>query len=461
MKSVIRLFALLAILILVAGCASPESTPPAAPAASPAAISQPEAIALANKFYGLLFDKQDFAGAVALFDDTMKAALPASKLKEIWETLPQQVGSFQSRSDARPAERQKQYERIVIPLQFEKMPLNMLVVVDANAGKISGLFFQPDQASQSKLYQSPTYVDPGKFEEQEVKFGAEPWTLPGTLALPKGDGPFPAVALVHGSGPNDRDESIGPNKPFKDLAQGLASQGIAVLRYDKRTKVYGDLMAKAEKLTVKEETIDDAAAAVEFLRTQPKIDPEKIFVVGHSLGGYLAPRIAEAQPHIAGMVIMAGPTRPLEDLMVEQTRYILESDGSMSAQDQAQLSVIQQQVDAIKVLTDQATDKAIMGAPASYWLDLKDYRPAESAQSLTRPLLIIQGERDYQVTLQDFGNWRAALSGKPNVQFKSYPDLNHLFVSGSGHSTPNEYQTPGNVSPQVIADIAAWIQRHR
>ena len=214
-------------------------------------------------------------------------------------------------------------------------------------------------------------------------------------------------------------------------------------------------------MTVKEEAIDDAVAAVEFLRSQPQIDPDTVFVAGHSLGGYLAPRIARADPNIAGMIIMAGATRPLEDMMVEQTRYVLESDGSLSAQDQLQMSQLQQQVDAVKALTGQSSSNdAILGAPVSYWIDLKDYRPADLARGLAIPLLIVQGERDYQVTLQDFQNWQDALAGQANVTLKSYPGLNHLFISGDGKSTPIEYQTPGNVAPAIIQDLANWIQQH-
>ncbi len=334
---------------------------------------------MAEKFSTLLIDQQDYAGIVDLFDDKMKAALPESKLKEMWETLPQQVGKFQSRSEAQPGDRKDQYQRVIVPLQFEKAALNMLVVVDINTGQIAGLFFQPNQDAQAGQYKTPAYVDPGKFEEKEITFGAEPWTLPGTLTLPKGAGPFPAVVLVHGSGPNDRDETIGPNKPFKDIAQGLASQGIAVLRYDKRTKVYPQEMVKLKDPTVKEEAIDDAAAAVDFLRQQTQIDPKRVFVLGHSLGGTLAPRIAQANPNIAGMIIMAGATRPLEDLMLEQTRYILQSDGSLSTEDQAKIDQLQQQVDAVKALSAGNSDsEGILGAPASYWIDLKNYRPAES-----------------------------------------------------------------------------------
>jgi uncharacterized protein len=455
-------------LLISTGCAAQPAVAPTiglTPTVSAGkTLSQAELIALADKFSDLLIKQQDYAGAVGLFDDTMKSALPESKLKEIWETLPKQVGPFQSRSDAQLAERKDPYQRVVIPLQFEKAAFNMLVVVDMNTGKISGLFFQPNQAAQASQYKTPAYVDPARFEEKEITFGSEPWALPGTLTLPKGDGPFPAVALVHGSGPNDRDETIGPNKPFKDIAQGLASHGIAVLRYDKRTKVYGDTMAKdASSITVKEEVLDDVTAALAFLRQQPQIDPQRVFVLGHSLGGYLAPRIAQANPDIAGAIIVAGPARSLEDVFQDQTQYILDNEGSLSPQDkQLQFSQIQQQVEAVKALTEQSSTKDIFfGASVPYWLDLKNYHPTEMARNLTLPMLILQGERDYQVTMEDFGIWKNALAGYSNVQLKSYSDLNHLFISGNGKILPAEYQTPGNVSAAVIQEMAAWVQQQK
>lgn len=446
-------------LLIITGCAAQPTI--TATSTSVATLLEQDAVALADEFYDLLVTRQDYASALKLFDDQMKAALPESKLKEVWTTLPQQVGTFQSRSDAKLGDRKDPYQRVIILLQFEKMALNLLVVVDVTTGKISGLFFQPGQEAQAPLYKAPSYVDTAKFEESEVTFGAEPWMLPGTLTLPKGPGPFPAIVLVHGSGPNDRDETIGPNKPFKDIAQGLASQGIAVLRYDKRTKVYPQEVMQIQGFSVKDEAIVDAIAAVEFLRRQSQINPQKLFVLGHSLGGYLAPRIAQAGSEIAGMIILVGAARPLEDLMLEQTRYILESDGSLSAEDQLQISQLQQQVDAVKALMEQSSSgETHLSAPASYWIDLQDYRPADLARSLTVPLLIGQGERDYQVTQQDFQNWQDALAGQAHVTLKSYPDLNHLFISGDGKSTPTEYQTPGNVAPALIQDLANWIQQH-
>jgi hypothetical protein len=177
----------------------------------------------------------------------------------------------------------------------------------------------------------------------------------------------------------------------------------------------------------------------------------------------LAPRIGQATPNIAGLIIMAGPTRPLEDLMVEQTQYILSLQGTPTPDDQMRIDALKQQVAIIKALkpTDAVlSTTTILGAPAQYWLDLEAYKPADVAGTLKMPILILQGERDYQVTMQDFQNWKAALSSHSNVQLKTYPDLNHLFITGAGKSTPAEYNVPGNMSVNMIDDIAAWIKQH-
>src|SRR5690606_19348563 len=127
--------------------------------------------------------------------------------------------------------------------------------------------------------------------------------LPGTLALPKGKAPgagFPAVVLVHGSGPQDRDETVGANRPFLDIARGLAAQGIAVLRYDKRTQARPQDFAAGD-YTVDDETTNDAITAVAALGAAEGIDPDRIHVLGHSQGAMLAPRIAAHSGHVAGL----------------------------------------------------------------------------------------------------------------------------------------------------------------
>lgn len=275
--------------------------------------------------------------------------------------------------------------------------------------------------------------------------------------MPNGPGPFPAVVLVHGSGPNDRDESIGPNKPFKDLAWGLATRGVAVLRYEKRTKQCpAQMMQSMSTLTVNEEVVNDALAAVAYLRGVPAVDPDRVFILGHSLGGTVAPRIAARDPRLAGLILLAASNRNLADLMVEQNEYLATLDGTVTAEEAQALDQLRKQVERVKAL-DFKEGEVILGAGRAYWADILAYDPVATARSLTVPMLILQGERDYQVTRVDFAAWKDGLAGRAGVQFKSYPALNHLFIAGSGQPNPGEYDVPGNVAREVVDDIAAWI----
>jgi uncharacterized protein len=397
-----------------------------------------------------------FDKAVEPFDPTMKRALPADKLKEAWDGLTRQYGHYQRAGDT-TTEKVRQYDIVYVTCDFQRGKLDPKVVFTSD-NKITGLFFAP-----SGKYQPPAYADSSKFEEKEIQVGSGAWSLPGTLSLPKGSGPFPAVILVHGSGPHDRDETIGPNKPFRDLAHGLASRGIAVLRYEKRTKQHSVLMAlSVNSITVKEETIDDAVAAVEALASQDKIDSQRIYVLGHSLGGMLFPRIGKASPKIAGFISLAGSTRLLEDLVLDQTHYILSLDGKPTEEAKKQIQEIERQaakVKSLKLSGDASKGELLLGGPAKYWLDLRGYEPGNMAKDLRKPILILQGERDYQVTMEDFAGWKKALGSRKDVTFITYPKLNHLFMEGEGKSTPAEYSASGNVAKAVIDDIVKWIEK--
>jgi dienelactone hydrolase len=425
----------------------------------PRATRSGDLLALGKEFVKLM-RQGDFESAVTDFDATMTRVMPAEKLEGAWKSIVGSAGPFREQLGAN-VERSGQYEMVVVTCRFEKGPLDVKVVFDSEK-RITGLWFAPSRPAVE--YKPPAYANPKAFDEREVQVGVDPWILPATLAIPNGDGPFAAVVLVHGSGPNDRDETVGPNKPFRDLAWGLASRGIAVLRYEKRTKEHASkLVASKSGITVYEETIEDALAAVSLLRATEGIDAERVFVLGHSLGGNLIPRIGKLDAKIAGFVVLAGSTRPLEDIYLEQMSYVLSLDGDVSEDDRKRLDEIEKQVARVKdskLSESTPAGDLPLGVPAEYWLDLRDYCPPRVAKELEHPMLILQAERDYQVTMECFEGWRKELGARQNVQMKVYPKLNHLFIEGEGRSTPSEYANGGNLAKEVVVDIAAWLGKH-
>jgi dienelactone hydrolase len=300
-------------------------------------------------------------------------------------------------------------------------------------------------------WRHPPYSKPDSFKEREVTIGTQ-FKLAGTLSVPNGAGPFPGVVLVHDSGAGDRDESVYAVKVFKDLAEGLASSGVVVLRYEKRTKTY-PAVTQTKEYNAEVETIEDAVLAAGVLRAQPEVKPGRVFELGFGLGGYLLPRVAEADGKLGGMVIVNGNARPLEDLVLDEAQY-----SGITGQ---QLVVIQESAAKIKKMTQADEDTVpLLGMLGPYLLDLKGYDPAAQAKLLGLPLLILQGERSFSVNMKDFAAWKAGLQGMKNVTMKSYPALDHVLVAGTGKSAETDYRKPGqHVAPEVIDDIAKWLNQ--
>ncbi len=423
---------------------------------SQVALSDTVLEAKAIRFVELL-SQEEFASAYERFSPTMKQALPVKKLRAAWEAQQKKMGAFQKSAGTR-SERLGDYHGIYVTCQFEKQQLEVNVVYDTD-GLISGLFFLPGAPSGYKV---PAYVRPDTFQTVEVEIGEEGWALPGTLTIPIGEGPFPAVVLVHGSGPQDRDETIGPNKPFRDLAEGLSSNGILVLRYDKRTKTHSRKFQHLNSFTVMDETVEDAQAAVHFLKKRQDVRQTRLFVLGHSLGGMVLPRIAEGVPDTTGFIFLAAPARPLEDLMLEQTQYQASLLPDLASKTIAlmQLTTLQQQVESIKALKPSGPqeEKFLLGAPAPYWLDLASHPLMKGVQKMENRMLFLQGEKDCQVSYEhDYGALKEALDKQRHTSFLSYPTLNHLFINVEGKSTGKEYLRPGNVCADVVNDIVQWM----
>ena len=413
---------------------------------------------IARDFVSLLNDRE-FEEAVGSFSAEMTAALTREGLEAMWDglTSSEEAGGFEKVVRTTPVELAG-YKAVIVTCEFGNTSLGIRVVFDQEAS-IAGIQFVPPHEGQVD-YRAPAYAKPESFTERECTVGSGEWELPATLTIPKGEGPFPAVVLVHGSGPHDKDETIGPNKPFKDLAWGLATQGVAVLRYEKRTKQHPTKIAGLmDTFTVNDEVVTDALAAVELLKKTEGIDPERIFVVGHSLGAVMAPRIAAQAEGLAGLVLLAGcPMGLYIEKAAEQAEYLVSLDGEIDENEAEKLEEIRAQLRTIRKL-DMSEGEIVLGCSLAYWADLMEYDPVRTASELTIPMLLCQGERDYQVTMTDFNGWKEGLAEQEGVSFKAYPELNHLFIAGTGKSTPEEYSRPGNVAQTVIDDIASWVNR--
>ncbi|HHV97711.1 MAG TPA: alpha/beta fold hydrolase [Clostridiaceae bacterium] len=415
----------------------------------------------------------DYEKAVEKFDDTMAKALNEHSLKDAWEQVTTTAGKYIRQVEVRER-KQDSFYIVEVVSEFENTGIITRVVFNEK-GEISGLWFnytsiQDKSNEKGRAGNGEDGSQLGEFSEENVNIGEGEWVLPGVLTLPVGEGPFPAVVLVHGSGPHDKDETIGPNKPFKDLADGLAQRGIAVLRYDKRTLVHASKIQNIANITVKEETIDDAISAVELLKKDERIARDKIFILGHSLGGMLAPRIAHEiastneKDGIAGIIIMAGSPRRLEDIIFSQLKYFLDMDTTKSDnQKEEELRKYEEEIIRIKELDsleygDIKEDLYYFGIPAYYWKDLNSYDTAELAAKIDIPILILQGEKDFQVFTEDYELWKEKLSTKKNVTFKLYPELNHIFMEHHNKGTIEDYYIPGHIPQYVIDDINSWIE---
>ena len=293
------------------------------------------------------------------------------------------------------------------------------------------------------------------------------YPLNGVLTLPDDlTSPVPAVVFVHGSGSSNMDEKVGKLTPFKDLAEGLVKHGIASVRYDKKSFAHGFKMLrdKSTVITVKEETIDDAILATNLLKNDKRIDSNKVFIVGHSMGGMLAPRIDAEGGDYRGLIMMAGTPRKIEEVLMEQSREAMESmNWFMKKIAGKQINKINDLFDGMYDLSDEEAKRKKVGNGTTlyYFKEMGENVVPKYLENLDKPMLFMQGDKDFQVKVdKDFSAYKKLLEGKSNATFKLYENLNHAFVEAlydDISKASKEYNVERHIGEDVIEDMANWI----
>lgn len=437
----VTLLLFLAVLLLSSGCGKDRS----------ATADQVNFMQLAVSASDKLSSEQ-FGDLYAMFDPDLQKSLSENELKWAWAQLLFKMGPFQYYDSDFEVSDANNTMQANVPFTFQSDTIDIHFSFNKQ-GKISGIYVD-SSASNHK-------ISPRLPNDQELVIGMEPWHLSASLTLPEGNGPFPAVILLQDFGPSDRNEQIGPNLPFYDLASQLSQQGIAVLRYDKRTYTYADELLDADDLTINDEIINDTISAYTQLSAIAQIDPQRIYVLGHGFSGTIIPLLADQLPDAAGYIFLAASARPVSDTLCEQVAYILSLDETATAENKADiLKEAQRTAQNIQELTPDSalSPDDLLGAPVSYWLSLADYQPLQAIQALQKPMLFLHGGRDFRTTAEDLSLWQQALDQSPYAAFKSYSNLNHLMMTGVGKSNPGEYQIKGTVSEEVSQDIAAFIK---
>jgi dienelactone hydrolase len=393
----------------------------------------------------------EFEPINSCFTQDLKSTYTADVLQEAFSSAIKPLGEFIAVNSVDTQETEDAIYIAVI-LKYENNGLLITYGFDSSSSLITFYFNYKDIEEEviSDLY-----------TEYEITVGDANEPLDGLLTLPTGVENPPVVILVHGSGQNDMDETIGAvsNKPFRDLAHGLAEQGIASIRYNKRYYQYADSIP--EDMTISDEVLKDVSAAITLAKEHSEVDSSRIYVLGHSLGGILSPKIALDNDAVVGIISMAGSPRYLEDIIYDQVVHHANLDVESSEDEKAlQLESVQANVERVKTLSEDDLSEPILGCTGYYWKSLHEIDTKAIVANLEIPMLFLQGSADFQIYADiDFAMWKEILEGHKNASFIEYEGLNHLFMPTTGVGDTSDYDTKANVSDKVILDIADWINK--
>lgn len=383
---------------------------------------------IGQDFIEIILKQKNFEKALTFLDASIKDKVTVDFLTKTSNQLDAQLGAYQNTISVT-----NKGDVFSYYTQFKNMALDF--DISFKEDKIVGFFLKQHQEVNANDYK----IKSGTIDLKGTLLEAEKSSI--------------LVVFIHGSGPNDRDETIGPNKPFKDMAEAFQKEGIASYRFDKRTKSNPETFS--DESTVEDEVVVDAVAIVNHFRSSEKFKNHKIIVLGHSLGAFMMPKIANSVS-LDKAVMMAGNARGLQDVIIDQ--YVYLNSLNPTKEGENEIATIKKEVSFLtsnKFNTSLSSDELPLGLSAKYWQSLLNYKPLVEVKIVAIPLLILNGERDYQVTMKEFNLWKKTLANT-KARFISYPKLNHLFIAGEGKPSPEEYAVKGEVDKQVIDDIITF-----
>lgn len=392
---------------------------------------------ISTAFIKTLFVDKDIEKAHSFFDPSIGSQLPLDQLKAVTEQLQTQLGSFKEILEVNNEGSTYYYYS-----GFEKSKLDVQMTFN-DSNELIGFYIVPHKTFEKRD------------EKTALKIKSDDIELNGTLLIPSSDNKKKLVIFVHGSGASDRDETIGVNKPFKDIAEYLLANGIASYRYDKRT--YSNPETFNEQSTVEQETINDAVNAAQYFKNSKDYKAYQIIILGHSQGAYLMPKIAE-KAQASKYIFLAGNARPLQDLIVEQYEYLHSLDPSnVPAEGVKKIKKQVAFLNSSQFNLNTPASELPLGLSAVYWKYLKDYNQLNEVIKIKTPMFFAQGGRDYQVTEKDFNLWKSTLKNNKTAVFKFYPSLGHLFIPGSEKPSPKDYEINGHVDEEFLKDLTQFI----
>ena len=394
-----------------------------------------------------LLGARDFDALYGMCDDAMQTQIgSADVFEQIWGQLEGSFGAYQGMTGAEAAD-MSGYDAWNVSCDFAFATATLTLAFDAD-GKLAGLTVADYAMKAVEADEAGGYV-----EESVTLRAGEADATSGKLTLPEGEGPFPCVVMMQGSGASDMDEAVYGVAIFAGLAHMLARGGVASIRYDKYPYAHADLIANNPAFTVDDEYAYDAADALDLLAADARIGD--IYLLGHSQGAMVAPRVADkiGAERISGLVLLAGSPKPLYEILLRQMKD--------AGADEETLSADQARFDAMWGMTDEELlVETASGMPLYYWRDEADYDYAAKIMELGLPVFVAQGAKDFQVLpAEGIEAYETALSGYDGASYMRYADMNHLLCDMPGEMTGTvaDYQGLTGVSSALAGDIAAWV----